>query len=147
MVSTTQSQAMNAYKTVDVVGGATYADPHQLIKMLLDGAISRLALARGAIQRGKFAEKGQLIGSSITIIGGLQSCLDMDKGDAVSVNLDDLYDYMTRRLFHASANNDADAVEEVIGLLKEIKVAWDAIPQDVRDQFKVHLPESGDAKP
>ena len=69
----------------------------------------------------------------MSIINGLRTSLDMDAGGAIAVNLDDLYAYMTRRLIDASAQNDANALSEVIDLLLEIKGAWDAMPEAVRN--------------
>jgi flagellar protein FliS len=40
--------ALNLYKSVDVQGGVTDATPHQLIGMLLSGALDRVAAAKGA---------------------------------------------------------------------------------------------------
>jgi flagellar protein FliS len=40
---------------------------------------------------------------------------------------------MIRRLIDASAQNDADALTEVIDLMLEIKGAWDAMPDEVRN--------------
>ena len=40
---------------------------------------------------------------------------------------------MTRRMIDASVENDADALVEVIDLMLEIKGAWDAMPEDVRN--------------
>ena len=56
----------------------------------------------------------------------------MDAGGAIAVNLDDLYDYMHRRLVDASTENDAAPLTEVIDLMVEIKGAWDAMPDEVR---------------
>ena len=52
---------------------------------------------------------------------------------SVAVNLDDLYAYMTRRMIDASVGNDPDALAEVIDLMLEIKGAWDAMPESVRN--------------
>jgi flagellar protein FliS len=57
----------------------------------------------------------------------------METGGEIAANLEDLYTYMTRRLIDASAQNDADALGEVIDLLLEIKGAWDAMPDEVRN--------------
>jgi flagellar protein FliS len=134
MSSNQTSGAMRAYQKIDAYSGAAYADPHQLIVMLMDSALDRLARAKGAMQQGNIAFKGELIGNSISIIGGLKGCLDMDAGGELSNNLDDLYDYMSRRLVQANLGNDPGVLDEVSALLREIKAAWDAIPDDVKKQ-------------
>jgi len=123
-------QAINQYQRVNTQSSIDDASPHQLIAMLINGALSRLSTAKGAIQRQDYAEKGMQLGKSIDIIGGLQSSLDMDAGGDVSANLDALYDYMIRRLSEASRSNDMVIVDEVVGLLKEIKQGWDGVPQE-----------------
>ena len=123
-------QAINQYQRVNTQSSIDDASPHQLIAMLINGALSRLSTAKGAIQRQDYAEKGVQLGKSIDIIGGLQSSLDMEAGGDISANLDALYDYMIRRLSEASRNNDMAIVDEVISLLKEIKQGWDGIPQE-----------------
>ena len=98
--------------------------------MLIDGALTRLSTAKGCIQREDHAGKGEQLGKGIDIISGLQGCLDMDAGGAISSQLDALYDYMVKRLMDASANNDMSIVDEVITLLREIKSGWDNIPNE-----------------
>jgi flagellar protein FliS len=95
--------------------------------MLMEGGLDRIAQAHGAMQRGQVAQKGELIGKAVAIIGGLRDGLDMQKGGELAGNLDRLYDYMTGRLLQANLKNDPDLLDEVAGLLREIKSAWDAI--------------------
>lgn len=123
-------QAIKQYQRVNTQSSIDGASPHQLISMLINGALSRLASAKGCIARQDYAEKGVQLGKSIDIIGGLQSSLDMEAGGDVSANLDALYDYMIRRLSEASRQNDMTIVDEVINLLKDIKQGWDGIPQE-----------------
>lgn len=126
---------LKAYQQIGV-SDAAYVDPHRLISLLMTGAMDRLARAKGAMQQGNKAEKGELIRNIIMILDGLKSCLNMDADETLSNNLADLYDYMCRRLLLANTSNDVSIVEEVSGLLKEIKYAWEAIPQQVRDDFQ-----------
>ena len=69
----------------------------------------------------------------MSIVNGLRTSLDMDAGGSIAANLDDLYTYMTRRMIDASVDNDAEALAEVIDLMLEIKGAWDAMPDEVRN--------------
>ena len=123
---------ISAYNQVNHYSGVTDASPHQLVKMLLDGATNKLSTARGMMERGEMATKGQVIGQTISIITGLQSSLDLDAGGDIALNLDSLYDYMVRRLTTANLNNDAEPVDEVLALLKQIGSAWEGIPQEMR---------------
>lgn len=118
------------YKAVDTQTGVTEASPHRLIQMLLDGALDKIARAKGAMQRNQIEEKGNSITSAGSIVLGLRSSLDMDAGGELAVNLDNLYEYMFRRLMDAHLNNEEAALDEVTSLLREIKQGWDAIPQE-----------------
>src|SRR5699024_6827134 len=119
--------AMRQYQSVNTQAQAIEADPHRLIQMLLEGGLTRLAQARGAMQRDQVAEKGELISKAIGIVGGLRQALDMEKGGEIAENLDRLYEYMTTRLMEANLKNDPAIVEEVSELLREVKTGWDAI--------------------
>lgn len=118
------------YKAVGTQTGVAEASPHRLIQMLLDGALDKIARAKGAMQRGQIEEKGSNISSAGSIVLGLRSSLDMDAGGELAVNLDSLYDYMFRRLMDAHLGNEVAALDEVASLLREIKQGWDAIPQE-----------------
>ena len=120
-------QAMNQYKAVGVQSGLESASPHTLIQMLLDGALGRLALAKGFMERSNHEQKGRAISSAISIIGGLQSSLDLNRGGEIAANLNALYSYMTERLLSAGTNNDVESLEEVSTLLEEIREGWRGI--------------------
>ena len=79
---------------------------------------------------GCIEEKGSNITSAGSIVLGLRSSLDMEAGGELAANLDNLYDYMFRRLMDAHVNNEEAALDEVASLLREIKQGWDAIPQE-----------------
>lgn len=120
-------RAMKQYQQVGVQAGVFEASPHRLIQMLMQGGLDRVAQAKGALERGAMAEKGELVGKAISIVGGLREALDKDVGGELADNLDRLYDYMTRCLLEANRSNDAAKLDEVGRLLGEIKEGWDAI--------------------
>lgn len=121
--------AMRQYQTVNTQAQAVDASPHRLIQMLMEGGLTRIAQARGAMERQQTALKGELIGKAIGIIGGLRAGLDFQQGGELASNLDMLYEYMVSRLLEANAKNQAELLDEVSGLLRNVKSGWDAIGQ------------------
>ena len=130
------NKAANQYAAVNRQTGVEGANPHQLIQMLYEGAIENMARAKGCMERKDFAGKGDTLGRAINIIGGLQSFLDKEKGGEIAENLDSLYDYMARRLFEASANNDTEIIDEIIGLVREVKTGWEGIKDEAGKIFE-----------
>lgn len=101
--------------------------PHRLIQMLMEGFLARVNSAKGAIAHGDLEAKSQYISKAIGIIGGLNEALDMDQGGDLAQNLRQLYGYICNRLLQASRDNDPEILNEVGGLMRDIKEAWDAI--------------------
>jgi len=117
--------AAQQYGAMDLQSRTEKASPHQLIQMLIDGAIVRIRASIGHIERGETVKKAELIGKAINIIDGLRGSLDMEKGGQLSTNLDELYFYITRKLLEANAENNT----QVCSILEEIKSAWDSIKE------------------
>ncbi len=107
------------------------ASPHRLIQLMMERALANIGLARSHMLNGNVAEKGETIGAAISIINGLQASLNHDADQRMSENFDALYAYMMRRLLEANMNNDENMLDEVAGLLRELKEAWDAIADEV----------------
>ena len=125
------STALGAYKATKTNVLIDDASPHKLIAMLLDGALERVSMATGALERGDIAVTGECIGKAISIVDNLRVSLDLEKGGELAQNLSALYDYMTRRLLEANAVKDTSMLAEVSSLLKEIRLAWDQVPADL----------------
>jgi flagellar protein FliS len=127
-----QKRGVSQYGKVAVGTEASFASPHRLIQMLMEGALDKIAFARGQIERKDYAEKGRNITWAISIIQGLSESLDMESGGEIAANLEGLYDYMVRCLVVANKDNDIAKLDEVASLLKEVKQAWDAMPGDMK---------------
>ena len=123
--------ALKQYQTVNTQAQVFDASPHRLIQMLMEGGLSRLAQAKGAMERGQVALKGELLAKAIAIIGGLREGLDLRQGGELAANLDSLYEYMSSRLLQANRSNDVAIIDEVAGLLREVKSGWDGIANQI----------------
>ena len=118
-----------AYRSTAVHAGVDAADPHRLVVMMLDGAMERIATARGLMHNGGGAEKAQLLHRAVAIIDELRNILNFKAGGAIATNLDALYEYMCQRIMQANAQNKPEWLDEVSRLLNEIRSAWLQIPQ------------------
>lgn len=121
-------RAAKAYAQIGLETGVAASSPHRLILMLYDGALKCILDADMHLAAGRVAPKGEAISKAISIIeGGLKGSLDVEHGGAIAQQLSDLYDYMNRRLLLASMRNDRQMLDEVSGLLRELRGAWSSI--------------------
>lgn len=123
-------KALDGYGRGAVESEVNFASPHRIIQMLMEGALSKIATAKGCIARNDIAEKSRQITWGMNIIQGLRTSLDAQKGGDVAANLDSLYEYMGRRLLEANVKNDVAILDEVSSLLMEVKTGWDNIPAE-----------------
>lgn len=123
--------ALRQYRRAGVDSQIAEASPHQRVQMLLDGILERLAVARGAMQRGDLGAKAALISRTFRLLEALQAGLDFETGGEIAGNLEALYDYMARCLTDANLHNSEERLCEVESLVREIKLGWDAIQQGV----------------
>lgn len=112
------------------------ADPHTLISLIMQHILGNIAAAKGAIERNEIENKNRMLGKVIGLLGELQNSLDMEQGGQLSDNLYGLYGYMISQVTQANINNNITPLAEVTELITEIKSGWDAIPQDIRQQYK-----------
>lgn len=120
--------AKKAYKTVELETTVMSASPHKLVLMLYDGAISAINKAKASLEVKDIAQKGSSISKAIDIIeNGLKSSLDMKVGGDLAVRLSMLYDYMCDSLLAANIKNDVAKLDEILGLLGQLRSAWEAI--------------------
>lgn len=121
------SPAMREYQQMHTRHAVESASPHRLIQLMMERVLTKIAIARGHMERGDVNEKGNRIGEAIGIIGGLRASLNHKADSRLSGNFDALYDYMSRRLLEANLRDESKILDEVAGLMRELKEAWDAV--------------------
>ncbi|WP_111976547.1 flagellar export chaperone FliS [Algibacillus agarilyticus] len=127
-------KGINAYKKGNLKQEVALADPHKLTLMLMQGAVDKIAIAKGCMQRKEFQAKGDNIGKATAIIINLRDTLDIEAGGEVGENLFALYDYMVGRLTDAHVQNNLQILDEVINLMLPIKTAWASIPESAKQE-------------
>lgn len=128
------NKGVNAYQRVGGRDQATTADPYQLIQMLMNGALQKLAIGKGAMERKDLEAKSENLTKALSIVGALQEGLDMNVDGEVSGNLFDLYDYVKRQIVEAMTGNNTESVDNCLMVMRSLKEGWDAIPVEARDQ-------------
>ncbi|NLJ13419.1 MAG: flagellar protein FliS [Gammaproteobacteria bacterium] len=73
------------------------------------------------------AQRGEAVGTTLTIIGLLQDSLDKSLGGELAENLDELYSYMTRRLATVSVDKTPQSLEEVQNIVLQLREGWSQI--------------------
>lgn len=102
---------------------------HQIISLLMDGALERIGQALQAYQSHNHVDLQVLTHKLVAIINGLRNSLNMDAGE-IAVNLDALYEYMVDAITRAPYEDIAAVLAEVRGLISEIKAGWDQMDFD-----------------
>jgi flagellar secretion chaperone FliS len=127
----TMSNASAAYTRVGLDMGVEVANPHKLILMLYDGALLALATAASFLEQGdKMTMSKEIMKASNIIAQGLRDSIDQKAGGDLAERLSALYDYMNLRLQFANIKGDKKIIDEVSGLLHELRGAWEEIAKD-----------------
>ncbi len=101
--------------------------PHEVINLLMDGALERIEQAQQTLANGDVETAGLLMSKLVGIINGLRGSLDFDQGGEVAFNLDRLYGYMIHRLTAAEEHTGEAVLTETGQLLGEVKEGWSGI--------------------
>lgn len=125
---------LDAYRDVGVVGSVEEADPNKLILLLMDGALEAMTRAEGLLSRGEIPDKAAALSKAVSLIDGLRAFLDHEQGGELSAALEQLYDYLVRRLTAANASNDLALIQESNGLLRGIRDAWAQMAESLNAQ-------------
>lgn len=113
-------QQLNTYKENQFYT----ADKPTLMLMLYQGAIDFLNRAKIHLSKGQVAEKGIYISKAHAIIAELLASLDFSAGSELAHSLEALYRFMMDHLMLAHRSNDAQAINDVLAMLRTLQEAW-----------------------
>lgn len=130
MFRTASPRSADAYRRINVETSMHTIDQYQIVSLLFDGMLQSLAAARGAIARGDVLAKCEAIARALRILEeGLATGLDRVDGGELAENLAALYDYCTRRLILANAQNDDAILQEIQRLIETVSQGWKGMKQ------------------
>ena len=117
---------LNAYKNANRDAVVESDDPQALIMLLLDELLRAMRGYVSAVSNNDSKEmrKNDQFTRSLTMLYGLQSCLNFDEGGEIADNLFRLYEYARVQLLHASQTGEIDGAQVAISSISEIREAW-----------------------
>lgn len=124
----TVNDAYNQYKKNSV----QTATPEEQTLMLYNGLVKFLMQAQMAVNENEIEKAGNCIIKAQDIVSEFRCTLDM-KYD-ISHQLEQLYDYIYRRLVDANIKKDMDIIEEVLVFAKELRDTWEKAMKVARQQ-------------
>lgn len=125
IMSPASIRSARAYAIVGVESRADGSGPHEVVLLLFEGLLERIALGKLAIEQRDVSNKIRHLERALQILGeGLRTHLDLKAGGELAQQLDQLYGYCSVRLLQANIHNDAAALTEVQTLLQPIAQAW-----------------------
>ena len=139
MHAMTRQRFLQQYTNTNVQTAVESATPHRLVQMLYEGALDRIAQAKGAMMRKDFEAKARLTNRVIDILSSLRAGLDLEKGGDVASNLEALYGFMIEQVYKASRHNSPDMLEETAEILRTVKAGWDEMPEEFRKMRKEQI--------
>ena len=95
------------------------ASKEELTLMLYEGGIKFCNLALTAMEKNDSVKKNELLQRIQDIVREFQITLNFDY--PISNELNNLYDYMHRRLVTANIRNDAEALTEVLNMFRSMR--------------------------
>ena len=127
---------LNAYKNANREAVAESDDPQALIMILLDELLRAM---RGYVtlldkENNDETRKSDHFTRSLTMLYGLQSCLNFDEGGEIAENLFRLYEYARVQLLNTSRTGEIDGTQTAINAVTEIREAWSSMDPTAKIQ-------------
>lgn len=120
-----EDNPFEAYKSTSLEARAASANPHEIVRMLLEGLLDELSVTAGHMERKAYEEKGKSINKCLNIVHGLDAMLDLQNGGEVALNLHNLYDYCSNQLVKASIENKPSSLDSITNVIQQIREGWE----------------------
>lgn len=114
---------LNNYKQTQI----STASPAKLVLMLYDGGMKFLGLAKQAIGEKRFDTANNNIIKTQRIVNELSLVLNLETGGEIATNLWKLYDYMVFRLIDINLRKDAEGIDEIVRMFKQLREVWNSV--------------------
>ena len=127
---------LDAYKNANREAVVESDDPQALIMLLLDELLRAMRGYVSVVSNNDSQEmrKSDQLTRSLTMLYGLQSCLNFDEGGEIAENLFRLYEYARVQLLHTSKTGEADGTQIAISSISEIREAWSVMEPGAKIQ-------------
>lgn len=110
-----------------------HQDPLELVRLLYMKAIAKLGESLEHLEAGRIPERAAAVAHAQEIVVELQAALDTERGGEIADNLAALYAYIQVRLTEGNAQQQAEPLEEVRGLLSTLLEGWSACESETAE--------------
>ena len=138
-MKTTGYSIATAYQQTHV----SHADPVQLIVLLYDGALARIAEARQRFQENDRLQAELAVTKAQAIVNELRNSLNREEGGEIAENLHRLYLYIHDRLVACLLDQKLEPLAEASALLEDLRGAWAEIARQCKEQTDRDRPLDG----
>lgn len=119
--------ARASYQNIDLSSRIEGASPHRLVAILFDELLKTLDAMAAAADKRDLSQLGTRQARALSVLHGLESSLDMERGGEIAQSLASIYREARRLTLKAGRECDREQVMEVRSMLNEIAIAWEAI--------------------
>lgn len=113
-------KALSSYKETQVMT----SDPLKLVVLLYDEGIRYLKEAIEAYKQKDYERKSERLIYGMEVISELLASLDLEKGGDIAKRLQAIYTFMLQELLLADAEESIERIENIIGMLEELRDTW-----------------------
>lgn len=117
-------RATGLYRRLQHESRAAAADPIELVTMLYDELETAIGVLGSMVRQGQGISATEPAHRARAILIGLDAGLDRDAGGDVAAALSRVYRSMRRKLDESVAQNDGEALADLLDGVRTVSAAW-----------------------